>query len=239
LIASGTLTKINDVTFKVGYVTVWNVASGKVVDEFHQPDDQAISTVVFSADSRRVVSVGGAGTVALWDVARHSLMRSWKTTDDFTFGAAFNPDGSVIATGGAGGGLTSFWNSSTGRPLPPALPGSNWVYPAGYYDRGAGLAVARVNPDCNCNGQVELWDVPSRSLIATLPIGGGFPGAVVTPDGRDVVTTSMTGHLTIWPLTLQRWIADACLIASRRLTPREWHAYLPGLPYQPACNSTS
>lgn len=29
------------------------------------------------------------------------------------------------------------------------------------------------------------------------------------------------------------------LIANRRLTPSEWHAYLPGLPYQPACKSTT
>ena len=37
----------------------------------------------------------------------------------------------------------------------------------------------------------------------------------------------------------RQWIADACLIANRRLTPSEWHAYLPGLPYQPACSSNS
>jgi WD40 repeat protein/class 3 adenylate cyclase/energy-coupling factor transporter ATP-binding protein EcfA2 len=239
LVAAGTLTPINRITFKAGYVTVWNVTSGKVIDEFHQPGDQGVSTVVFSPDSRRVVSVGGAGTVALWDVARHSLIRSWKTTDDFTLEAAFDPDGSAISTGGVGGGLTSFWNPSTGRPLPPPLPGSNWVYPAGYYDRGAGLVVARHNHDCGCDAQAELWDVPSRGLIATLPVGGGFPGVVVTPNGREVVTTSTTGHLTIWPLTVHRWMADACLIANRTLTLREWHAYLPGLPYRPACNSTS
>jgi hypothetical protein len=113
------------------------------------------------------------------------------------------------------------------------------VYPAGYYDRGAGLVVARHNHDCGCDAQAELWDVPSRGLIATLPVGGGFPGVVVTPNGREVVTTSTTGHLTIWPLTVHRWMADACLIANRTLTLREWHAYLPGLPYRPACNSTS
>jgi WD40 repeat protein len=193
---------------------------------------------VFSPDSRRVASVGGGGTVAVWDVARHSLIRSWHTTDDFTIQAVFNPAGTTIATGGVGGGLTSFWNSSTGRPLPPALPGSHWVYPAGYYDRGADLAIVRINPDCMCDAQAELWDVSGRSHVATLPIGGGFPGVVVTPDGRDLVTTSTTGQFTIWPLTVHQWIADACHIANRTLTPREWHAFLPGLPYQPACSST-
>jgi WD40 repeat protein len=140
----------------------------------------------------------------------------------------FNPSGRAIATGGFGGGLTTLWNASTGRPLPPAIPGAGVVYPAGYYDHGRDLAIAR-------DGQVELWDVPTRTLIATLSTPGGMPGAVVAPNGREIVTTSKTGSLTTWPLSLHQWIADACRIANRRLTPTEWQAYLPGLPYQPAC----
>jgi WD40 repeat protein len=133
----------------------------------------------------------------------------------------------------------TFWNPRTGRKDPPDITGTGWVYPAAYVDAGRTLVVGS-NSD-----QAQLWDVASRRLIAAIPAGPPtdpsadptphLPGVAVTPDGGEVVTTSTSGIMTVWPLSTASWIAAACRIAGGPLSRSDWRAYIPGLPYNPAC----
>jgi WD40 repeat protein len=215
-----------------GWTYVWNVRTGRLVDSFRQPGQfNGVSTAVFNADSSRIVSVGEGGLVADRDLAHHRLVgRPWPTNDAVTIQGVFSPNGRMIATGGAGGGLVSLWTPSGGKILPP-ITSANTVYAAGFYDSGRRLAVGRAQ-------DVQLWDVASRRLIGALPVGGkpnGIVGATVTPDGRTLVTTSSVGILRMWPLARAQWVRDACLMANRELTLHEWRAYLAGLPYESVC----
>jgi WD40 repeat protein len=235
LIATGSIVKIDSITFKHGHVTVWNVASRHVVDRWAQPQDAGISTVTFDDSGTELASVGEAGTVALFDITHHSLARTWNTSDDFTFSAAFQPGTTTIATGGAGGGLVTLWNSSSGQAIPPPITSRDATAPVGFVNNDSEVVVARAPLDCHCAGSVQVWDVGARQLIANLPVRGGWPGTAVEPGSDDVITTSYSGLLTTWHMSPTEWVSDACAIANRNLTRAEWQAYLGDLPYEATC----
>jgi WD40 repeat protein/class 3 adenylate cyclase len=229
-IATATEDQISPLVVTRGYITVWDTRTGAVVDTFRQPGNNGISTVQFSPDGRRLVSVGEGGSVAVWDLIGHRLIASWRTSDDYSIEGIFPPDGRSIATGGYGGGNVSFWNAENGKPRHFALHSSGHVYPSGYFDGGRSLAVAADAP-----GRVELWDVAHLQRLASFPVGGGLPGAAITPDGRTLVVTSTRGILSTWPLSTARWVADACAIANRDLTAQEWQTYVGTSPAATAC----
>ena len=85
-----------------------------------------------------------------------------------------------------------------------------------------------------------MWDLATRSAI-----GDAFPGPVAdrpaaasfTPDGRSVVVVSDTGAGWVWDMDLSDWLARACEIAGRSLTPQEWQEFLPDRPYHATCGS--
>ena len=89
-------------------------------------------------------------------------------------------------------------------------------------------------------GNVLLWDVPARSTI-----GDAFPGPAVgrpaaasfTPDGRSVVVISDTGAGWVWDVDPSDWLARACQVAGRSLTPQEWQEFLPDRLYHATCGS--
>jgi WD40 repeat protein len=229
LLATATFHDLHTVppSYNGGWTYVWDLRSGRLVDSLKQgPKADGLSSAVFSPDSRRIFSVGDHGSVLLGDVAHNRAIRTWHTTDAYTQFGVFSPNGRVIATGGFGGSLITLWNADTGLSIhPPIKSSNNPIYPAGFYDGGRRLVVGRP-------GDVQLWDVPGRRLMGTLPVGGTqIAGATVTPDGRWLLTIGKPGLLTTWPLARAQWIADACRLANRQLTTGEWRSYLAGIPY--------
>jgi WD40 repeat protein len=230
MIAEGTLVQVGRTPlFDHGHVVVWDTRTGRVVDDFHQPHDRGVSTVAFSHDGRRLISVADLGSVAVWDPLRHRLLRGWTTPDDLVIDAVFAPGDGTIAAGGIGGGEVTFWDAHTGSPEPPPIQSTGPVYPAGYIDGGRMLAVA------SGTGEAQLWTVRAHRLIAALPAGPGLPGVALTPDGKQLVVTSAAGILSVLPLSTSDWVAAACRIVDLPLSPGQQRAFIPHLPYRPAC----
>jgi hypothetical protein len=48
-----------------------------------------------------------------------------------------------------------------------------------------------------------------------------------------------TGRGIRWEFDPAAWAQRACDVAGRTLTQDEWNRFLPGLPYDPACSSTT
>jgi len=48
------------------------------------------------------------------------------------------------------------------------------------------------------SGTVAVWDLPSKSATATLPVGGSVSALAVSADGRRVLTGNTDGEVTIW-----------------------------------------
>jgi len=232
LVVSATQAQTGPLTYKHGHTLIWNARTGRLLDDLHQPGDNGVSYAAFSPDQRRIVTVGEGGSVAVWDIPNHKLLRSWTTHDAYTETGIYAPDGTIIATGGFGGGLVELWNARTGTPLEP-ITSSGQIAPIGFYNHGRRLVVEQQASSFH----LQLWDVPQHRLIGQLPVAGHEAAAAISPDGRTLVASSKAGLLTAWPLSTSMWLRGACAIADRNLTRAEWTTFLAALPYQTTCPS--
>jgi WD40 repeat protein len=99
---------------------------------------EAVMSIAYSRDGRRLVSGSMDQTVRLWDVATQRELASWQGHAGGCLQVQFAPDGLSFASGGVDGEL-KLWNlqpkrsGSTSQPLPPKTrdavlhPQRNWL----------------------------------------------------------------------------------------------------------------
>src|SRR5262249_29422688 len=111
--------------------------------------------------------------------------------------AAFAPDGSLLAAGGAGRSV-KVWDLST-RRLMTTLPGSS--------DGARALAFAPDGQALACAGEdraVRLWEVgPWKGGAATAPLPQAVTSLVYSPDGQRLAAAAGEGgHAAAGTITL-------------------------------------
>lgn len=115
--------------------------------------------------------------------------------------AAFSPDGTVLATGGADGSL-HFWNTATGKQIGKPQAHGDSVRTLRFTSDGKSLFSAGYEP--------QLWDVESQKVLRTFstnvtPVAHNIWHATLSPDGKTAAAVSYN-HLYIWN------VADAKLL---------------------------
>jgi len=65
--------------------------------------------------------------------------------------------------------------------------------------------------------------------------GGHAKKIVFTPDGKSLISFGTDYDATRWDLDLASWQRQACVVANRNLTQKEWHDLLGELPYRHTC----
>jgi WD40 repeat protein len=226
-----------------GTVQLWNLADPAHPEPLGLPmgtEASVVYTVAFSPDGRTLASGGDDGAVRLWDVADPAHPRPLGRPLAGGVGAvaavAFSPDGRTLASGSYDGSVR-LWDvvhparaRRLGRPL---STGANIVYSVAFSPDGHMLATG------GDNGAVRLWDVadPAHLRPLGLPLSGGT-GVVYSVafgrDGHTLATGTYNGAVQLWNLNVGYAIQRICATAGD-LTPRQWHAYIPQLPYKRSC----
>ena len=193
-----------------------------------------LGQVAWSPDGR-LLAIGITGsTVAIADPGTGRLLHRLRAgRDPVTPSVAFTR-GSVLAVG-ARDGTVRFWDAATGKPLSGAIPGTTGIAQQLSASRDGGLVAASGD-----DGSLVLLDAAHyRRLGAALPPPAGTSEtpvlAVVDSSRARLVAVYSNGEAAVWPLDPARWLARACAVPGRRLTPTEWRLYLGALPYDPAC----
>ena len=127
--------------------------------------------------------------VILWDVAnrRRIAMLPGKTGDT---SLSFSPDGRrlAIATDGPQGTIV-LWDVASRPPVAPWVTGGGYWEDPTFSPDGRWLAI-------HSTGGIDLWDVPERRLMTTLPRHG--QRAVFSPDSRLLAASVDTAEVAIW-----------------------------------------
>ena len=190
----------------------------------------AANSLAFSPDGRLIAGAGNEQGTRVYDVRTGRLVAR-PQTGELARSVAFSPTGRLFFVG-LFDGSGQFYSTADWRPVGAPVRG-----------QGQRLLYARFTPDgrtlatTSGDGTVMLWDVASRRPIGS-PLTvqpDGFVAGAISHDGAHLyaLPTGTTGiRLALSP---EAWKRQACLIAGRELTQREWRDALPGRPYRQVC----
>ena len=134
--------------------------------------------VVFSPDGASLVSASSEGIIKLWDVSTGENT----TTFEGSVFAAFSPDGTTIVSASDNGRI-KLWDVSTGEEFSAFMDGSPEVLFVEFSPDGNTIASGSYQ-------KVELWDVASGQITATLEHPSRVDFVAFSPDGATLVSKS-------------------------------------------------
>jgi WD40 repeat protein len=208
-------------------VRIWDVAS-RTPTRFRV--GLSAAGVAFSPDGRLLAVSTMEHKVEVRDVRTGRLVKRLHTAE-LARSVAFSPDGRLLFVGllnGAG----QFYTSRDWRPEGVQFRGQDQrLLSARFTPDGRTLATA------SADGTVMLWDVASRKPIGA-PVevkADSFVAAVLSRDGANLYAFPSTTKGLRLALSPAVWKQEACAIAGRQLTAREWADALPGRPYRRVC----
>ena len=224
-------------------IILWDVASGRSLGTLRAGDKNDVRGIAFSPDGTTMAAAGCGelgyqsdclfGEVRFWDVVSlQPLGDPLVAHRNAVTSVAFNPDGTLLATGSIDGTVI-LWDTATrsrlGAPLAHTFSAVDSV--AFSPDRTTLISVV--------GDAIYLWHVASRQPIGLLTAGSGayVHGVAFSPDGTILATSEncpsgnvrascTQGEVRLWDMDRASWLAKACDLAGRNLTPEEWQRYI-------------
>ncbi|EGG24451.1 WD40 repeat-containing protein [Cavenderia fasciculata] len=128
---------------------------------------EAVLNSAFSPDGSGLASVGGDGTLRIWDLNTQTPIFTCKGHTNWVLQVSWSPDGKKIATGGMEGEIR-IWNPKTGKQMGSVLRGHTKFITALQWEP------YHLNPNCtrlassSKDATVKIWDTESNKCLMTL-----------------------------------------------------------------------
>ncbi len=170
--------------------------------------DKAISNLEIDPERSLLLSLAGAFVTyasygEITGEARDALNRALQSPHlilrlaghkDYLGGAAFSPDGTLIATGSKDGTI-QIWDAASGKPL-LTIPNGSPVRAITFSPDASLIAAASTDK------RVRIWDAASGKEAPTRlpPDGGELVSVAFSPDGQILATASLGGTAKMWSM---------------------------------------
>jgi WD40 repeat protein len=229
-------------------IRLWDVTTGKQLDEPLIGHDGPVNSLAFSPDGQILASGSDDNTIILWDMTGpddeegqflYSKRDPLSGHDGRVTNLAFDPNGQILASGSEDRTII-LWDLTTGEQLDEPLIGHDHPV-TGLTFRPGGQILASSScgelgpsqtfspPPCIL-GEIRLWDVASRRLLGE-PLTGHnarVHSLAFSPDGQILASASDSGYsndnndaVILWDLNFESWQEQACRRANRKLTLSE------------------
>jgi WD40 repeat protein len=186
----------------------------------------------FSPDGKLLASATLGGDLDLW-AASGDFLASLPNGSSGAYDSTvrFSPDGKLLAVGDTSGNV-EIWDVAKRRPAGRPLASQNVPVDTVGFDP-SGRTLVTMSDD----GNLRLWNVATQKLIgAPIPVSTGGGTAEFFPDGTHVLADfGSTG--VVWNVDPTAWEAQACRVAHRELTRKEWSDFLGRRKYRPVCGT--
>lgn len=153
-----------------------------------------ITSIDFSPDGERLVSVGKDRTLKVWDSGSGELLKSILASYVDLTKVAFSPDGDHIAAGDHDR-TAKIWDSHSLNQLSTLEGHESGVIELAFSPEGDRLVTSST---LGFQGQI-VWDLPSGLQIGNF---FGHTGTVADidfrPDGKQIATASIDGSVRLW-----------------------------------------
>jgi WD40 repeat protein len=172
-------------------IQIVDVASLEVLREF-EDQDAFVRALVFSPDSRLLLSGAMDGALILWNVESGQAETRIKGHDNVITGVAFSPDGSKFLSA-SWDRTIRVWETGTGRRLKTLEGHPGRVNSAAFVDNHHIISGGG-------EGTVRIWDVETGKETARFTISQSeVLGVTASSDGKTALATT-DGGIRIWDL---------------------------------------
>lgn len=221
-----------------GTVILWDVASRKSITQIALEKGSPVLTVAFSPDGKTMVA-GILNSIIVWDTfTGEGLDQPFSGHTDAVTSISFHPSSGILASGSVDQTIR-LWDVASRQPLGRPLAGdSGNVYQVAFSPDGKMLASSH-------DGAVNLWDTSSRKRIGELKgYAGSVSSVAFSPDSRLLASGSCRksdafncdeGQIILWSVWPEFWQAEACRMANRNLSRKEWRHYFGDETYRKTC----
>jgi WD40 repeat protein len=204
-----------------GEILLTDTATGQIRKRLHQgatekyhPKVPPKHWVMFSPNSRRVVTLGRRGIVSVWETSTGDLLATLKHSH-FLRDCNFSTDGLWFATACQDGSVR-IWDAATYEPEVGALNHPNWAFSVKFSPDGRYLLTG-----CRDN-QVRLWDWRAGKLVCpTMEHDDEVFDAGFSPDGRWLITVGRDQIMRAW-----EWTTGMQVAPSKRLPAVSHYVYI-------------
>jgi WD40 repeat protein len=183
---------------------LWDVATGKLIREFHMRSGRSGLNPVFSPDGKTLAVGDRNSTTILFDVATGRRLLVLPKPE--TQGLAFHPSGQMLAIAYCNGSIR-LWQTSTGKLLAEQATPAEEIYSLDWSPDGKLLASSGLK------GDICLWD-EQLQLRHSIPAPEWVISVKFSPDGSRLITAAGDAEgrvdrtVTVWgiPPALSRLI---------------------------------
>ena len=187
-----------------GQVSRWTVdglpASEPIMDLGTNFDLVFYNNSQFSQDGTLLANGSLNGTIRVWDLVHHTLLRQFTNTSDIVVPIKFQAGGSQLLTASKVGYEIHLWDLTEGREL------QNW--PSIHADDT--LADSRDEHQClevEKNGKLYFRNLQNRTLAETNLDFKGVYNAAYSSNGKRFAVASTYGYARVWDTTAWREVA--------------------------------